>query len=485
MTYRTTQQSKNEPKVVPTRPQRPDFTEIPEFLTFQMLDIYDEQTTPPSPKPEPPPKELLTGPRFIPPKYAAVASPKEATPAGPAPPKLIPLKFLSPPSPEDSEDDSFPYPFRSLNDIVDDTPAEVAPLRISKSSENSSTSNRIVNPISSRSNIDLESTTQARNNELESTVRGPNIDFQSPARSPYNDSNMTIQAPTSLTDHLVSRASPIKLYNATHSTFLRCCSDGRINVPTLSRYLTQERIFLQAYIRYLALLLANVSVPSRPKPLSSPSQSSTQGDRRINARLTPHLIARLSHAQTQLSLFSDLAVNIPDLNLESWGEETEDGMTDATRMLIRLFEVIGSAIERGEKSVLVGMVVMWVREKAHLEAWKEVQSTLTIRNQPHQPEIVLEDPAASRAVQNYILPCFTGNETAKQMGELTELLDEIWCDKNLGEGEGKRGFEERSHVLKGSPRNLEKGWEGESKEFEAMMEIVLGIMARGWPEGGS
>jgi hypothetical protein len=73
----------------------------------------------------------------------------------------------------------------------------------------------------------------------------------------------------------------------------------------------------------------------------------------------------------------------------------------------------------------------------------------------------------------------------KQMGELTELLDEIWCDKYQGGGEGKRGFEERRHGLKGSPRNLEKGWEGESKEFEEMMEMVLGIMARGWPEGGS
>jgi hypothetical protein len=71
------------------------------------------------------------------------------------------------------------------------------------------------------------------------------------------------------------------------------------------------------------------------------------------------------------------------------------------------------------------------------------------------------------------------------MGELTELLDEIWCDKYQGGGEGKRGFEERRHGLKGSPRNLEKGWEGESKEFEEMMEMVLGIMARGWPEGGS
>jgi len=364
MAGRTMQQPRNEPKVVPTRPQRPESINIPDISTFERLNIYDEQMAPPSPKPEPPPKEPLTGPRLMPLRYAPVASPKEATSVGPAPPTLIPRKFLSPPSPEESDDDLFPYIFDSLDDIIDDTPIEVAPLRISKSSENTPTSGSIINSTSPRPKIDSETTTQAQNNEIESPAREPNIDFQSPAQSLYNDSKPTIQAPISLTDHLVSRAAPMKLYDATHSTFLRCCSDGRIDVPTLSRYLTQERIFLQAYIRYLALLLANISIPSRPNLLSSPSQASTiQADRRINARLTSHLIARLSKAQAQLSLFSDLAVNIPGLNLESWEEATDDGMTDATRMLIRLFDVIGSAIERGEKSVLVGMVVMWTREK--------------------------------------------------------------------------------------------------------------------------
>ena len=38
-------------------------------------------------------------------------------------------------------------------------------------------------------------------------------------------------------------------------------------------------------------------------------------------------------------------------------------MTDATRMTVRLFDVMGTAVERGEKSVLVGMVVFWAREK--------------------------------------------------------------------------------------------------------------------------
>jgi hypothetical protein len=362
MANRNTQLPRIEPKVIPARPQRPERPDT----TFDILDIYDEEMAQPSPKPEPPPKESSAGPRLIPLKYAAAASPKEAepvAPAGPAP-KLIPLKFLSPPSPEEPGDDSFPYAYERIDNAIDDPPIEIAPLRI-KSSENTPTSGRNIKITSPGPNNDLESMPQAWNNELESTAPEPNADFESTVPPPNNES--TPRAPNSLTAHLVSRAAPRKLYSATHSTFLRCCSDGRINIPALSRYLTQERMFLQTYIRFLGLLLANVSIPSRPVQRSSPSQpSTTQADRQINARLTPHLIARLSYAQSQLSRFSNLSNDVPEFSLESWEEATEDGMTDATRMLVRLFDVIGSAIEKGEKSVLVGVVVLWVREKVQL-----------------------------------------------------------------------------------------------------------------------
>ncbi len=118
------------------------------------------------------------------------------------------------------------------------------------------------------------------------------------------------------------------------------------------------------------------------------------------------------------------------------------------------------------------------KKKAHLEAWKEVQSTLIMRNSPHQPDIPTESPAASLAVQNYLLPCFAGNEPLKAMEDLTSLLDEGWGDRYLGT---RHGFEERAGV-KGERRSWEeKGWEGMAKEGDEMMEMVLGIMARGWP----
>ena len=342
----------NETSVTPSRPQRPEKPDRPDSSRFGLPETYVEKMRPTSPKPEPPPKESSSGPKLIPLKFASASSQKEVAPAGPAQPKLIPLKFLYPSSPEGLEDGSFPDAYESIGDVTNKPPLEVAPLRI-KSSENTPTPESYIN-----------SAPRAPNNE--STTQMSNTDSAYATQAPDNES--ATQAPTSVTARLISRAAPRKLYSATHNTFLRRCSDGRISIPVLSRYLTQEWIFLRHYLRFIALLLANVSIPSRPA-LRSPNSSSqtpksTNVEWGINARLTSHLITRLSHAQNQLSLFSNLEADIPDLSLESWEEATEDGMTDATRMTVRLFDVIGTAVERGEKSVLVGMVVFWAREKA-------------------------------------------------------------------------------------------------------------------------
>jgi hypothetical protein len=312
--------------------------------TSDILDMYDQEMAPPSPKPTPPPKDPPAGPRLIPLKYASLPSPKKAAPVptGPPVPKLIPLKFLSPPSPEESEDESFAYQYEPVEDLASDVTLKVAPLRIPS---------REISPTS-----------------LKSTKNTPTPTPTATTTQPPKNTTST-QPPSSLTAHLISCTAPKKLYNATHSSFLRSWSKGTISPALLSRYLTQERIFLQSYLRFLSLLLANISIAPRPAHLSPRSASpiTAKSEKKdINARLTSHLLTQLSHTQKQLSLFSSLSNEYVDLELESWEPGTEDGMSDATRMLVRLFDVIGSAVERGEKSVLVGVVILWVREKVRL-----------------------------------------------------------------------------------------------------------------------
>ena len=103
-----------------------------------------------------------------------------------------------------------------------------------------------------------------------------------------------------------------------------------------------------------------------------------------------------------------------------------------------------------------------------------------MRNSPHQPDIPAESPAASLAVQNYLLPCFCGDDSLKAMEELTRLLDEVWGDRYV-DGTVERGFEERTSAKSERRSWEEKAWEDVAREGEEMMEMVLGIMARGWP----
>jgi len=57
---------------------------------------------------------------------------------------------------------------------------------------------------------------------------------------------------------------------STHSIFTRACSKGKCSAPVLSIYLSQERSFLQSYLRFLALLLANIALPRKPSVLVRP-----------------------------------------------------------------------------------------------------------------------------------------------------------------------------------------------------------------------
>jgi len=97
-----------------------------------------------------------------------------------------------------------------------------------------------------------------------------------------------------------------------------------------------------------------------------------------------------------------------------------------------------------------------------------------MRNSPPELDMTSESLAASLAVQNYLLPCFCGDEALIAMEELASLLDEVWCDRYEG-APVSRGFEERAGG------KSEKTWQEMAREGEEMMEMVLGIMARGWP----
>lgn len=108
-----------------------------------------------------------------------------------------------------------------------------------------------------------------------------------------------------------------------------------------------------------------------------------------------------------------------------------------------------------------------------LEAWKEVHSTLSALN-PTEPSA---SASASQIITQSLLPLWTAPCAISTMKELTKLLDEIWSDKYV---DRRRIFEERGD---GMGKMGERGGEREREGCDEMVEIVLGILGRYWPEG--
>lgn len=65
----------------------------------------------------------------------------------------------------------------------------------------------------------------------------------------------------SLTTHLLT-LSPLGIKGATRAPFLAHAGRGTLSREVLQTWLAQDRLYAQAYVRFAALLLANVRLPS-------------------------------------------------------------------------------------------------------------------------------------------------------------------------------------------------------------------------------
>ena len=71
-----------------------------------------------------------------------------------------------------------------------------------------------------------------------------------------------MSTPNKLTTHLLS-LDPQAFTQATQTPFLSHAGAGTLSKEVLQRWLAQDRLYAQAYIRFAALLLANVRLSGR------------------------------------------------------------------------------------------------------------------------------------------------------------------------------------------------------------------------------
>ncbi|KAL4897167.1 hypothetical protein BDV59DRAFT_169934 [Aspergillus ambiguus] len=179
-----------------------------------------------------------------------------------------------------------------------------------------------------------------------------------------------------LTTHLPSTLSPQK---ATTHPFLAAAGKGLLPATTLSQWLSQDRLYAQAYVRFIGLLLSKMQLPVVPTASSSPSEPTT--------RAVGILIDAVVNIQRELQFFEEVAREYtldlncvpdsdpdPETETEAGGGKAKAkfGPAPITHAYIDMFMAAGSPAV----SVLEGLVVLWATEVCYLRAWRYAASFL-------------------------------------------------------------------------------------------------------------
>ncbi|MCJ1365737.1 hypothetical protein MMC16_004862 [Acarospora aff. strigata] len=267
----------------------------------------------------------------------------------------------------------------------------------------------------------------------------------------------TTTSPQPLTTYLLSLHPP-SFRLATQSPFLRSAGTGTLPPRTLSAWLSQDLHYAKSYIRFVALLLSKIRLPSPPShsdPTTTDQPGKTSIKHGLEWRLTSLLINALSNIHREILLFESTA-HTYGLDLQTpWDGGVCDGDGDSrasfcvnpiTRAYVDLFAgAAGPA-----SSLLEGLVVLWATEKCYLEAWRYALSRSTFTS--------------------------TGTGTGSSTGHRDDA-------KSQGEGETSGGNEYSNDADGGALRGvLIPNWT--SKEFGQFVDEIGGLVDEVGREGG-
>lgn len=184
-----------------------------------------------------------------------------------------------------------------------------------------------------------------------------------------------------LTDRLLHHPPTATLYQrATQSAFLALAGQGRLPRAGLARWLAQDRLYAQAYARFIGGLVSRVRLPAAPSP---PVTETAEW------RVLEVLRAALDGITTELCFFETTAraygLDLSGEGFEGKGEGEGEGKgegvgpNEVTARYVALFDSFGAeavAIAADgtagpgmRRTLLEGLLVLWATEAVYLAAW--------------------------------------------------------------------------------------------------------------------
>ncbi|KAE8355203.1 hypothetical protein BDV28DRAFT_146387 [Aspergillus coremiiformis] len=210
----------------------------------------------------------------------------------------------------------------------------------------------------------------------------------------------TNEKETSFTAHLINLTRKTSDSNPIHP-FLHAAGKGLIPKRTLSRWLSQDRLYAQAYVRFIGLLLAKCHLPIHPT-----------GDDCLQSRTVAILIDALVNIQRELRFFEEVAEEYGlDLTVVPTGEEAF-GPNPITLAYMDLFMSAGSP----GASLWEGLVVLWATEVSYLQAWEVVRRVMSEAGE-------MEEDWDGGALRNRFIPNWTSTEFREFVDEIAVVVD--------------------------------------------------------------
>ena len=175
------------------------------------------------------------------------------------------------------------------------------------------------------------------------------------------------------TKSLLANPAIAGLYErATQNEFLALAGQGRLPRQELSQWLSQDRLYCQAYARFIGGLVSRVRLP---RETETPTADT------LEWRILRLLRDALDGMMTELRFFEDTArqygIDLAAVGSEMEGQDLGFGPNKTTQGYIDLFDSFtatpsaadSTAPARPDKSLFEGLLVLWVTEQAYLDSW--------------------------------------------------------------------------------------------------------------------
>ncbi|KAI1083169.1 heme oxygenase-like protein [Whalleya microplaca] len=209
----------------------------------------------------------------------------------------------------------------------------------------------------------------------------------------------------SITEYLLSSSEAAQYYQrATQSKFLELAGQGRLSRERLSQWLSHDRLYAQAYIRFIGGLISRDQLPT---DTGDEGTGST-----LQWRIFLLLQAALSGISRELLFFEETARKY-GLDLAA----IDDKAKGVTQEYIDLFDSFTAQPGGNQtKTLLDGLVLLWSTEKVYLDAWTYA------RQQTPAHEDASQDLDGG-ALRKEFIPNWTSEEFHSFVNECQEVLD--------------------------------------------------------------